>query len=93
MRSGNGSIIENYNDICQHGIFACVYSQIKFLATIVYNTNILISPYNKFHRRQMKYLNNESIVKLLNTEFYLYVLFSFFYHPQTLKNTPDNVKR
>lgn len=93
MRSGNGSIIEYYNDICQHGIFACVYIQIKFLATIVYDANILISPYNKFHRRQMKYLNNESIVELLNTAFYLNVLFSFLSPTDIKKHTPDNVKR
>ena len=97
MKSGNCFIIEYYNDICQHGIFACVYVQIKFLAIIVYSPNILISPYNKFHRRQMKYLNNVSTVDLLNTAFYLYVLFLFFFffiiHRHLKKTKPDNVKR
>lgn len=43
MKSGDYSVTEYYNDICQQEIFACVCIQIKFLTTIVYSPNILIS--------------------------------------------------
>ena len=88
LKSGNCSIIGYYNDICQHETFACVCIQIKFLTTIVYSPNMLISPYNKFQRRQNKYLNNPNIVNPLHTAFYLF----FFYHPQTFKGKKKKTK-